>query len=195
MEIQSREKEFSTFNPLNVFVVTWNVAGSPPDTNLDLRNLFDYRNKAAPDLILVGLQEVVELNPTTVMSNNHQKPSVQLWKDCILNTIRKQDKYIAVIEVDLVGLLLLVFAKEDCSKRIVKVQADKVKTGLKGTLGNKGGVVVKLSVDDTTFSFVNCHLVPSASGLQDRIGNLKDIHKKAFQQEEMGVRKVKIFCC
>ena len=55
------------------------------------------------------------------------------------------------------GLCLFVFAKEDLTERITKVEADAIKLGYPGTLGNKGATVIRLYVDDTSLCFLNCY--------------------------------------
>lgn len=60
---------------------------------------------------------------------------------------------------DLVGIFLVVFVKKILIERITKVDVDEVKTGLiGGKLGNKGAVLIRMYIDDTSFLFINCHL-------------------------------------
>lgn len=169
--------------------MTWNLGGYVIDQNLDLQGLFDFRNHPTPDLVIIGLQELVELKAASLMSNQ-EKENVILWRNKILSTLKKIDNYIFVADVCLFGLGQLVFAKQTFSKRIFKVETDKVKTGMGGTIGNKGGVVVKFNVDDTSFCFINCHLEPSVKNVEQRLNSLQEIHKRAFQQEGVGKRKV-----
>ena len=67
-----------------------------------------------------------------------------------------------------------------------KVATDAVKFGL---LSNRGSVVYKLFIDDTSFCFINCHLESGSKNLSSRISNIKDIHTKAFQIEGVGKKK------
>ena len=50
------------------------------------------------------------------------------------------------------------FAKEELKNSIRGITRIKVKAGFGGVTGNKGGVGIRLNVDDTSFAFVNCHL-------------------------------------
>ena len=59
---------------------------------------------------------------------------------------------------------------------------DTVKTGLAGTLGNKGAVVMKFNVDDSSLCFINCHMEAGDKQNSARLVNLVDFHQKAFQQ-------------
>ncbi len=60
---------------------------------------------------------------------------------------------------DLVGIFIAVFVKRQLQEHITKVDTDEVKTGLiGGKLGNKGAVLVRLCIDDSSFLIINCHL-------------------------------------
>lgn len=58
----------------------------------------------------------------------------------------------------MVGLLTLVFAKDSLKDRIQKHNTDIVKIGMSGTLGNKGAVINRFNLDDSSIAFMNCHL-------------------------------------
>ena len=53
---------------------------------------------------------------------------------------------------------MIVFAKDEIIPRITKIEIDDVKCGVKQYFGNKGGVVIKMFVDDTSICFSNVHL-------------------------------------
>ena len=187
-----REKEFSTYSRVSVYMVTWNLGGYSPPPNLNVKNLFDFGKNPTPDVVVVGFQEYIELKATNILSKQQGRIVIPLWINLILKTLNLFDSYIIVAHRDLVGLLILVFAKKEISKRIVQVETDKVKTGMGGKLGNKGSVIVKLNIDDTSLCFINCHLEPSVKNLENRLEHLVDIHQKAFQKEELGKRRVLI---
>lgn len=68
------------------------------------------------------------------------------------------DKYKLLKWRDLVGIFIVMFVKEPLVKRIKRLESEEVKTGLGGKLGNKGGVVIRFSVDDSNICLVNVHL-------------------------------------
>jgi hypothetical protein len=43
-EIRLREKEFTRFENINVFMCTWNLAGQPPQSNYDISPIFSNLN-------------------------------------------------------------------------------------------------------------------------------------------------------
>ena len=62
----------------------------------------------------------------------------------------KYSEYEILSQRDLVGVNIIVLAKKSIKNRIWKIESDVVKTGLMaGTFGNKGAVLVKMSVDDS----------------------------------------------
>lgn len=80
----------------------------------------------------------------------------------------------------MVGLLILVFVKDNLKGRLNKVETDVVKTGLAGSLGNKGAVIVRFWIDDSSFAFINVHMESGTKNNNARLYNLLDIHNKAF---------------
>lgn len=73
---------------------------------------------------------------------------------------------------DLVGIFMVIFVREPFVKRIKRLETDEVKTGLGGKLGNKGGVIIRFTVDDSNICLINSHL---ESGLKNNVDRLKNI--------------------
>lgn len=63
-----------------------------------------------------------------------------------------------------------------------------MKTGMGGTFGNKGGVVMRIKIFDTSLCFTCAHLAAGESKVKERIDDFTQIHKKAFQQNKSGVQ-------
>jgi phosphatidylinositol-bisphosphatase len=183
--VKEREKEFSTFEDVNLLIASWNVGGFQPTASLDLTNLFNIEGNNTPDVVVVGLQEYV-VSSATSMFYGTSKEGIAVWRECILNNLKYHDKYVAVKEQCLQGILLLIFAKENMRERITKVETDSVKTGLGGNLGNKGATVIKLFIDDSSFVFMNVHIEPGNSANNTRLLNLIDIHQRAFKGANVG---------
>lgn len=80
------------------------------------------------------------------------------------------DGYELVAKYHLMEIKLLVFVHERHRSRVVKTERMSEGTGIGNMLGNKGGVAVKLTIDDTTFCFVCSHLAAheGAKFLQQR---------------------------
>jgi endonuclease/exonuclease/phosphatase family metal-dependent hydrolase len=77
----------------------------------------------------------------------------------------------------MVGLMMAIFA--DPTHSIGMISHEMVKTGLGGLHGNKGAIVTRLIIDDTSLCFVNCHLAAGHSQVAARNTDLSTIMKNA----------------
>lgn len=59
----------------------------------------------------------------------------------------------------MVGLFIGIFVKAKMLSRMRDLKTTKIKTGAGGSTGNKGAVIVRFKLDDTSVMFVNCHLM------------------------------------
>ena len=88
----------------------------------------------------------------------------------------------------MVGILLIIFAKTSIVSRISDIDVDVVKTGLAGTVGNKGAALARFKVDETSIVFTNVHMEAGGKANKERLMNVLDIHSKAFPQSGMKKR-------
>ena len=58
-----------------------------------------------------------------------------------------------------------------------------IKTGLKGSTGNKGAVIVRFKLDDTSILLMNCHLMSGKNKGLKRTEELNFIFENAFKAE------------
>lgn len=85
---------FSNSEELIISVHSWNVNGSKHHTEkLDITEwLFPCLNEAhAPDIFLVGLEEVVDLNAANIVFNSNSK-NIELWHNLLLSNLNKVEK-------------------------------------------------------------------------------------------------------
>jgi hypothetical protein len=59
----------------------------------------------------------------------------------------------------MVGCYIGLFIKQHLLSRVTDLRATKIKTGLGGSSGNKGAVLVRFNIDDTSVMLMNCHLM------------------------------------
>jgi len=59
---------------------------------------------------------------------------------------------------DLVGIATFVFVNAKLVDRITNIDWFEIKTGFKGSLGNKGVIVLLMTIDSTPITIMNCHL-------------------------------------
>jgi hypothetical protein len=113
-----------------------------------------------PDILIVGLQEMVKLNTTQVVLGK-DKQRCTGWEKIFYNNLNanKQGvKYIPVVQKVMVGCFIIMFIREEHKQKIKGIKKCKVRTGFSGIAGNKGGVGLRFYFEDTTFAFVNVHL-------------------------------------
>lgn len=110
------------------------------------------------DLYVLGLQEVVDIASMTEAIKPYTDPNpAKKWKKVIRRAL--PNGYKKVVEQQLLGLLLLVFASPQLKDQITSVSSTSVGTGLMGYMGNKGAVSARILVGGATrMTFVNCHL-------------------------------------
>lgn len=173
-------------------IVTWNVGGFEPIKGVDFsKDLLNVENNANPDLVVFGFQEIVDLKSikNVVVPNNEKL--ILTWHNFLLSQLKYKFKenYIFIFYKNLVGILMLIFAKETMKNRITKMEYDSVKCGVMNKLGNKGAIIIRFRIDDTSLCFTNCHLEAGHKKMNERVININDIHNKAFQSEGVGKKK------
>lgn len=75
----------------------------------------------------------------------------------------------------LVGLFTCVFVKDSIRDRINYLDGAQIRLGMGGRLGNKGALVVRFLVDDSSLCFLNCHLAAGQSHTRQRNENVASI--------------------
>ena len=91
----------------------------------------------------------------------------------------------------MVGLFVGLFVKSKLLGRIRDLKTTKIKTGLGGSAGNKGAVVLRFKIDDTSLLFMNCHLMSGKKKGSRRTDELNMIFENAFKFE--GKNRVILF--
>lgn len=91
-EIKKYEDKYTIKEDLVTFIGTWNVGGKElKDGTLLFEWLFPMKDMKNPDIYIIGLQEIVNLNAKNiVLSTNSSK--VEFWKNLILKNLNEIDK-------------------------------------------------------------------------------------------------------
>ncbi|CAG7926960.1 unnamed protein product [Penicillium olsonii] len=110
------------------------------------------------DLYVLGLQEVVDVSSPAEALRPYVDPAPsKRWKEAVHQSL--PSGYQLVSEIQLIGLLLLVYASPAIGNSISSVSTTSVGTGLMGYMGNKGAVAVRLVLGETArLVFINSHL-------------------------------------
>ncbi|KAJ5113888.1 hypothetical protein N7456_002422 [Penicillium angulare] len=110
------------------------------------------------DLYVLGLQEVVDVSsPAEALRPFTDSGPSNRWKEAVHQAL--PPGYKLVSEVQLIGLLLLIYTSPSIGESVSSVSSTYVGTGLMGYMGNKGAVATRLVLGETTrLVFVNSHL-------------------------------------
>ncbi|KAJ5673128.1 hypothetical protein N7507_002255 [Penicillium longicatenatum] len=133
------------------------------------------------DLYVLGLQEVVDVSsPAEALRPYTDSGPSNRWKESVQSSL--PPGYQLVSEVQLVGLLLLIYASPSIRESISSVSSTYVGTGLMGYMGNKGAVATRLVLGETIrLVFVNSHLAAGSdkSSLERRNWDASQIASRA----------------
>ena len=171
---------------VKIMCITWNIAGISCNvdyniTKLFTENIFCYKNEP-PDIIVVGIQEIIKLSITSILSIVSNQENVITWTTNIINTISKVFKGIEYYQLkcmDLVGIYLLVLVKKSLRKNVSLTDSNTTKTGVYGTMGNKGFFTLTLKCFDSLISFGSGHFEAGQSKNEDRISTLIQLLNKS----------------
>lgn len=194
--MHDRDLEFCSFSELNVAVMTWNAGACKPSQihsqymNQDNNFLRDYMEaSSSPDILIFGFQELVDLENKKVTAKSffkskkkdpseqeHMSRQYRAWRDyltrCLEDFMPPDTGYVLLNSASMVGLFTCIFVKSSLRPRIKHVHTAEVKRGMGGLHGNKGALVLRMILDDSSLCFFNCHL---AAGQTQTIHRNNDI--------------------
>lgn len=64
MKLWTQQSKFSLYRPISIQILTWNINALRPAELTDCMfwtNLFNLRLKEVPDVVVIGFQEIVDL--------------------------------------------------------------------------------------------------------------------------------------
>uniref|UniRef100_V5E355 Endonuclease/exonuclease/phosphatase n=2 Tax=Kalmanozyma brasiliensis (strain GHG001) TaxID=1365824 RepID=V5E355_KALBG len=148
-----------------------------------------------PDVIVFGFQELIDLESkkltakSLLLGGGRKKGANDLgdrvsrqyrsWYDKLIQIVRfampATCGYLLVQSESLVGLFTCVFVKQTEFKHVRELAISTVKTGMGGRYGNKGAVIARLVVQDTSIAFVNAHLAAGQKHVKQRNADVADI--------------------
>ncbi|KAK3112551.1 hypothetical protein LTR53_011062 [Teratosphaeriaceae sp. CCFEE 6253] len=163
----------------SALLLTWNAGASKPHYLQQSREddgfLAEYLTTGhPPDILVFGFQELVDLEDKKVTATSfkskkkesgeqeHMSHQYRAWRDhltrCIEENMPTSQPYSLLHTAGMVGLFACIFVKASERGRIKHVHTAEVKRGMGGLHGNKGALVLRVVLDDSSLCFVNCHL-------------------------------------
>ncbi|ODQ66298.1 DNase I-like protein [Nadsonia fulvescens var. elongata DSM 6958] len=207
-DMLAHSEAFCNFRNIDVKVITWNSgAAKPTDLEEDCIDATFLEqslpsSSPLPEIIIFGFQELVDLDKKSVTAksmfhskktksdnistSSHISHQYKAWQDWLSTTLEhtlKGSRYRMVQSSNMVGLFTCLFIKETELPNLHDVTSLSVKTGLGGLHGNKGGLIVRLIIDDSSLCFINCHLAAGHSGSINRNNDVANILDIKFPQE------------
>jgi hypothetical protein len=140
--------------------------------------LFPLKDMKSPDIYVIGLQEIVSLNAKNIVLSSNAA-QVDAWRNLIQKNLNEIDNYIILKSADLVGIFQIIFVKESLKENFRNIESLIVRTGMLGTMGNKGSCVMRFNYLDTSIAFACCHLAAGASEVNSRISEMTEVITKA----------------
>ena len=191
--MKERDVQYCSFREVSAAVVTWN-AGAVTPYNLRTDFIEDAIHcEDPPEVLVFGFQEVVDLEDRAVTAKSlfgfgkkkdadtsevHQSRVYREWRDYLSKVISRsasQYRYSEVHTSSLIGLFQCVFIRQEERANLQDVSGVNVKCGMKGHYGNKGALITRFTLDDSSLCFINCHLAAGQSHTSHRNNDITAI--------------------
>lgn len=178
--MQDHDTEYCSSRELRALVITWNAGAATPtnlryeekDSNF-FRDVLEIENP--PDIVVYGFQELVDLEDKKLTAKSlfkggkkkdtdheHMSRQYRAWRDYLVLNIEdsmpSNEPYHLLHTASMVGLFSCVFVRSTVWSRISNLNTAEVKRGMGGLHGNKGCLILRFLVDDSSICLVNCHL-------------------------------------
>lgn len=164
-----REAEYTYTETVKVFCGTWNVNGQSPSVSIHTWLAAD---PEPPDIYAIGFQELDLSKEAFFFSDSIKEVE---WLNMVNNCLHPGAKYKKIKLIRLVGIMLIVYVRQELASFVYCVDSDFVATGIMGFLGNKGGVAVRMTIHNTSLCFISSHLAAHQDEFERRNQDYRDI--------------------
>ncbi|EKX74277.1 conserved hypothetical protein [Theileria equi strain WA] len=168
---------------LKIWCGSWNIGGNNISEDDDLHDWIGAK-RVQSDIYMFCLQEFVELTAVNVVINKTDYSKELLFNNKISNILTMYGSYSKVKSVSMIGLYLVVYAKESLKQHIYNIDVTNVKTGLNCNAGNKGAIGIKFNLYGQKIALINVHLNSGKTPQTGRMDLLQHIIHNSFQEKE-----------
>ncbi|XBW38689.1 hypothetical protein QEN19_004277 [Hanseniaspora menglaensis] len=173
-KLADAKSQYLTSENVNIFIGTYNC-NNISAANLDLKPwLFPIGDKFKPDMVVLGLQEVIELSAGSILNADYSK--LKYWETLVSKCLNQFDDYIMLRTEQMSSLMVIFFVKKNMVEKVKQVEGSSKKTGFGGITGNKGGVAIRFEFGSTSFAFVNSHLAAGQQQVYERCVDYDNIY-------------------
>ncbi|CAE8656859.1 unnamed protein product, partial [Polarella glacialis] len=174
--------------PLEVRVCSWNLHGNQIHPS-DVVSRWLAPDGVAADVLVIGVQELVDLGPRNMVMNisgdEQRQAALEARVEQALQSLPgtaagNHEGFTKICSFGMVGLALLIYVRSCLRPYIRDLHCDRVKTGLDGIGGNKGGVVVRFVLGQVSVCFMNVHLASGQNAAAERNQHLATVLADAF---------------
>lgn len=129
LHMEMKEDQYTELQSFRIFIGTWNVNGHPPTVSLGEYWLACDPNP--PDIYAIGFQEL-DLSKEAFLFND--TPREEEWFRACNFGLHPKASYFKLKLVRLIGMMLVVFVREELKEYIRNVMAETVGTGILGKM-------------------------------------------------------------
>ena len=175
-----KQAAYTRYYAATMRAACWNVSGLRPENLTDedfCAWLFEEDSPQTPHIFLIALQD---LSPRKCKSQALNSPAelVQSWNDTLLSQLSRCGNYALARAEEMSGTYLAVFVLESIAGAVTSVEVDQVKVTEEG----RGAVLIRFNMWSSSFCICNASLQRCSEQVSQRLSQLIDIEKLAFQQ-------------
>ena len=135
-------------NKLKLCCITWNMHGLSPSQN-EIKSLLEPHKNC--DIYAIGSEECLRSIFKSFFYSDKSE-----WETGLRNYFGPN--YALMASETLCAIHLVIFIRTSLIKNISRVRCNRVKTGAKNILGNKGAVGISFNIFNLSIMIINCHL-------------------------------------
>ena len=176
-----RQRDFCDPTVFSVFCGTWNVNDKVlNEGEEDLTRWLLPEDQFRADIFAIGFQETVELSTMNVVFDGSKSADRAIyWQRRIADTFLLHGlDYVLIEERHLVGNLVFVYTKSDLIPFIRGIRGASTPIGIMGVMGNKGAVVIRFRILNTSVCIVCSHLSANRDNIIGRNNDVRAINEK-----------------